>query len=186
MLRLAIFISLLIAVVLAQGPHLVADKSIDGDAVQHQNMTIRIRIWNVGSAPAFNVNVTDKTWSLAAEHYALIDGSLEALYERIGPNENVTHTYTLIPKVYGSLNDLPPATLKYSSSQDGSDTVTAYTAVSGMRFIYSQAAWDKVHSWRNWAITMSLLAASLGAPLAAYGYVQLNYDKGLPKKSKSA
>lgn len=40
----------LIAVVMAQGPHIIADKSIDGDAVQGQNMTIKIRLWNVGSA----------------------------------------------------------------------------------------------------------------------------------------
>lgn len=38
----------LVACVLCTGPHLVAQKSIVGDAVENRNMTLEIRLWNLG------------------------------------------------------------------------------------------------------------------------------------------
>ena len=38
----------LVACVLCTGPHLIAQKSIVGDAVENRNMTLEIRLWNLG------------------------------------------------------------------------------------------------------------------------------------------
>lgn len=43
----------------------------------------------------------------------------------------MTHTYVLVPQVYGSLTELPPATFTYSTAADSADTtVRAATGVT--------------------------------------------------------
>jgi hypothetical protein len=50
-MRLSVVFALLafVALALAQGPHLIAQKSVVGDAVEGRNMTVEIKIWNVGN-----------------------------------------------------------------------------------------------------------------------------------------
>ena len=129
-----------------------------------------VRIYNLGEAAAFNVELDDSQWTNAQ------GSGYKASWEKIEAGATEITTYTVVPEKAGDLLGVEPAKVTFKTAE-GSDSVRAAfsnnvydtTAALGMP-ILTQGEFDKKASRRvkEWLTFLLLLFVPLGIPFFFY------------------
>jgi uncharacterized protein (DUF58 family) len=145
-----------------------------------QDVAVSVRIFNVGTAPAYDIFLNDSTWDPDA--FSVEIGLTEAKWDRIPAGSNITHNYVVRPLIVGEFT-MKPAVVHYHNVPKGPRRVSYSTSLGKLK-IYSETEAPRRGGshLKEWAIFVGLSALSVIFPLTVYVYVLINYKDGVPKK----
>ncbi|XP_060564406.1 translocon-associated protein subunit beta-like [Ruditapes philippinarum] len=162
---------------------LLASKNILNQyLVEDKDLTVEYRIYNVGGSAAQKVRLSDDSFPEA--DFAVVAGNLEAYWERIAPNTNVTHSVILKPLNFGYFN-FTAAEVSYSSNDDFDKRQVGYTSAPGEGGIVSFKDFNRRFSPHvlDWMVFAVMTLPSLGIPFLLWFSSKSKYDSSKPKKS---
>lgn len=100
-------------------------------------------IHNVGSSAALEVKITDN--SFHPDNFAHVSGELNARFDRVPPNTNVSHTVVVRPRKYGYFN-FTSAEVLYQRTEDASSLQAAISSEPGEGLVVAFRDYDKKFS----------------------------------------
>lgn len=123
-------------------PKLLVSKQIMNKfAVQDLDLIIKYTLYNIGTGPALNIRLADKTYP---KEFQVIAGDLEIVIDKIAPQTNVSHTVVIRPSAPGLFN-FTSAIVKYKSSENSED-LFCYSSGLGEWYIVSNMDYIKKFS----------------------------------------
>uniref|UniRef100_A0A2P2HWL1 Translocon-associated protein subunit beta n=1 Tax=Hirondellea gigas TaxID=1518452 RepID=A0A2P2HWL1_9CRUS len=128
--------------------------------VEGQDIVVQYSLYNIGTAPALNVQLTDAGFS--SENFEIAAGQLQVKFDRIAPGANVTHSIVVRPTKSGLFN-FTAAEVSYLPSEDSVDVQVGFTSEPGQGGVISQRDYDKKFSPHvfDWIIFALLLVPAL-------------------------
>jgi len=153
---------------------------VNTEAVVNRKLFVQYQIFNVGNSTAYNVSLVDT--SFADDQFEVISGFLEANFDRLAAGSNLTHVVVLRPKTAFNYQS-ERAIVEYQSSPNG-EKEWIYTTDLGTTDILSRSESERRVSphLAEWAVFLVLCILTVLPAGLVFGYYQLNYDKGIPKK----
>jgi len=177
----AAIIASALSVELESQAKLLASKTVENNMlVQNKEMTIKYRIFNVGTSSASKVKLVDETFP--AEYFETVRGHLSVEWQSIPVNANVTHIVVLKPLKEGYYN-FTSAVLSYVA-KEGADVQNAFTSFPGEGGIMSEVEYARKHSPHllDWSIFALMCMPSLVIPFALWYRSHSKYVVAKPKK----
>lgn len=166
-----------------RGPLLLAHKTLlNAEAVINQPLTTMVTIYNVGDAPAFDVQLYDKQW-LAANDEVLkpLYGSQLPSWTVLLPGHNITHSYAIEPIVGGAVTfEQSMGTVSWSASPSSSSSKSVARTTDVGNFLnvaYSHEAERKFkpHTF-EWVIFSGLSLATLALPFLIWQSTRSSFN----------
>jgi hypothetical protein len=165
--------------------HLLVKKDITTRPVAAGRlMTIEIKLFNLDEDAVYDIKVNDNAWS--PEEFELQEGNTtSATFEKLAGGANVTHSYTLKPLKTGYI-ETTSAVVTYKTTPNGEAKV-GYSSTAGVLRIFHEYEIPKKLGAHltEWTTFLALAAGSLVIPGAIYANINLNYQNGLPKNTKT-
>merc|ERR1712212_281162 len=151
--------------------------------VENADMVIEYSLFNIGTAPALNVQLTDGTFN--SEHFDIVAGQPQVKFDRIAPSANVSHTIVVRPKQYGYFN-FTAAVVSYLPSEESKDVQIGFTSSPGQGTILPTREFQRRFSPHlfDWAVFAVLLVPVLGVPFGMWYNINAKYHLGLAAKNK--
>ncbi|KAL4227827.1 SWI/SNF and RSC complex subunit Ssr2 [Mactra antiquata] len=162
---------------------LLASKNILNQyLVENKDLTVEYRIFNIGGSVAQKVRLQDDSFPEA--DFKVVAGNLQAYWERIAPNTNVSHSVILRPLNFGYFN-FTAAEVSYSSGEDLTERQVGYTSAPGEGGIVSFKDYNRRFSphFVDWMVFAVMTLPSLGIPFLLWFSSKSKYDTTKPKKS---
>eukprot|EP01118_Nematostelium_gracile_P014985 TRINITY_DN5928_c0_g1_i1.p1 TRINITY_DN5928_c0_g1~~TRINITY_DN5928_c0_g1_i1.p1 ORF type:complete len:198 (-),score=37.58 TRINITY_DN5928_c0_g1_i1:197-748(-) len=155
---------------------LLVQKSLDSwEIVATRDTKVNITVYNVGESTAYGLSLDDSEWSTFD-----VSGSVKAHFEKLPAGANVTHQYTVKPKV-SQIFESRAAKVTYRDSASTTDPQkTVYSNQLGKLYIESLGHYEKRTDphYVDWAIVTIL---SVIATVPAYlTYTQAETKAKLP------
>eukprot|EP01116_Phalansterium_solitarium_P020008 TRINITY_DN5777_c0_g1_i2.p1 TRINITY_DN5777_c0_g1~~TRINITY_DN5777_c0_g1_i2.p1 ORF type:complete len:135 (-),score=24.85 TRINITY_DN5777_c0_g1_i2:75-479(-) len=115
--KLVVFALVLFAVAHAdKGASLLVYKSLlSEEPVEGQELSVVVRIFNVGDSAAYDVSLNDDTWSANFEKGV---GLELAKWDKLTVGANVSHVYSVRP-IEAGVFETAPATVLYRNTPNG-------------------------------------------------------------------
>lgn len=162
---------------------LLASKNILNQyLVEEKDLTVEYKIFNIGGSSALNVQLRDESFPEA--DFAIVAGNLQASWDRIAPNTNVTHSVILRPLNFGYFN-FTAAEVSYLTSEDSKTRQVGYTSAPGEGGIVSFKDFNRRFSPHvlDWMVFAVMTLPSLGIPFLLWFSSKSKYDTTKAKKS---
>lgn len=149
-----------------------------------RNFTVEVALYNIGDAAAFDVTVED-AWPEA--QFTVLSGDKSAKFESIPAGGVKWLNQSLVPTFDGEFQGFE-ATVTYKAAEKDEDSITAKsTPMRDITFL-DEALFEKVTAkhTREWTLFSMLIVLSVAVPALFYTLLQLQFNNGVPRKSKSA
>lgn len=142
--------------------------------VEGADIVVQYSLYNIGTAPALNVQLTDAGFS--SDSFEIAAGQLQVKFDRIPPNANVSHTIVVRPKQFGYYN-FTAAEVSYLPSEDSEEVQVGYTSEPGEGGIIAQRDYDRKFSPHvfDWVIFALLLIPVLVVPFLMWRKISSKY-----------
>ncbi|KAL8577186.1 SWI/SNF and RSC complex subunit Ssr2 [Nucella lapillus] len=149
--------------------------------VEEKDLTVEYRIYNVGGSSALDVQLKDDSFPEA--DFDVVRGNLQAAWERIAPNSNVTHAVILRPLKSGYFN-FSSAEVSYLATEGESDRQFGYSSAPGEGGIVPLKEFDRRFSPHvlDWLVFAIMTLPSLGIPFLLWYGSKSKYDTPKTKK----
>ncbi|XP_065672901.1 translocon-associated protein subunit beta [Hydra vulgaris] len=181
---IVLFVSLYLAFAYADvdsQARLLASKNVENKfIVENKDLVIKYSIFNIGSSPANQVVLNDKSFSIS--DFEFVRGHLPVEWKSIAPGSNVTHIVVLKPLKIGFFN-FTAGQLKYQPGE-GDDIQDAFTSFPGEGFIMSEIDFSRKHSPHllEWSIFALMCMPSLLIPFMLWYRSHSKYTQEKSKK----
>jgi len=186
---LAAVCAMVAPVLSADSAVLILQKNIDTNTeypqlfAEGRNFSVSLRIWNIGTGKAYDVEVKDD-WP--TDSFEVTSGKTSGEWKSIGVNEKVELNFTLSPLFDGEFPGFR-AVVTYKS--DPNEEAAQEGLSSNMPNIRAVSAdvYDRVVASTNkeWTIFIVFWILAVAVPFAGYSYIQTNYENGIPKKKQA-
>lgn len=149
------------------------------DRIQkHANLQISLFFSIVNlcvNSAAYDVELKDNEWP--AENF-VVTGNLKATFDKIEAGHNVTHTYTVTPKIVGSVNT-ESAIVSFKTNPEEETKYYVKSSVLPQLTIMTQAQFDKRNDTHldDWVIFTLLAFIPVGLPGLVYLYSKNQIDQ---------
>ncbi|KAH3840577.1 translocon-associated protein subunit beta-like [Dreissena polymorpha] len=163
-------------------PRLLASKNILNQyLVENKDLTVEYKIFNIGGSAAQNVRLEDAGFPEA--DFQLVAGNVQATWERIAPNTNVSHSVIVRPVSSGYYN-FTAAEISYSAGADAKKRQVGYTSSPGEGGIVNFKEFNRRFSPHvvDWCVFAIMTLPSLGIPFLLWWSSKSKYDSK-PKRS---
>jgi len=160
---------------------LLASKKVHNTyLVENQDMVIEYSLYNIGTAPALNVQLTDGTFN--SEHFDIVAGQAQVKFDRIAPSANVSHTIIVRPKQYGYFN-FTAAEVSYLPSENSQDVQIGFTSFPGEGGIIPLREFQRRFSPHvfDWLVFAVLLVPVLVVPFVMWSNINSKYQLAAAK-----
>eukprot|EP00455_Lapot_gusevi_P007247 TRINITY_DN1310_c0_g1_i1.p2 TRINITY_DN1310_c0_g1~~TRINITY_DN1310_c0_g1_i1.p2 ORF type:complete len:176 (+),score=67.32 TRINITY_DN1310_c0_g1_i1:81-608(+) len=174
-MKVLVFLSLLLCV--AQARVYVQKKVTSDYFAQERNATLLVNVYNLGDSSVYDVNVTDD-WPV--EKFDLF-GIDSAHWDEIPAGQNVSYTYSVVPKIEGFYNH-NPILIRYRTAPDAPAT-TGFSNPLNFVWVLTPEEYERATAkfYKQWTIFGLGTALSVIAPLLAWLKFQYSFENGLPK-----
>jgi len=155
---------------------LLASKKVHNSyLVEGEDIVLEYSIFNVGSAPALNVQLKDA--SFGSEHFEIKAGHTSVKFERIAPNNNVSHIVVVRPMKYGYFN-FTSADVTYQPAEESSEVQHLATAAPGSGAIMPAAEFQRRFSPHtlDWALLAVMCGPLLALPLLHWSQANARFS----------
>ncbi|KAA0184198.1 hypothetical protein HAZT_HAZT001254 [Hyalella azteca] len=151
--------------------------------VEGSDIIVHYSLYNIGTAPALNVQLTDPSFN--SDSFEIAAGQLQVKFERIAPSANVSHTVVVRPKQFGYYN-FTAAEVSYLPSEDSKDVQIGYTSEPGEGAIIPKRDFDRKFSPHHfdWVIFALMLVPTLVVPFLMWRNISSKYE--ISAKAKGA
>jgi len=164
-----------------QATLLVKRDILNDEVVVGRDTVINIDIFNVGTGDAFDVELTDDTWSKDAWEQTL--GLSSAEWDQIPAGSNVSHSFVLKALNEG-LYTARPAEVRYRLTKGGhvqrvlssNPSWPVYVVPSGFSSLRTGPR------FAEWGVFLLLAVLSSIGPFLTWFYLSRNYQHGLKKE----
>jgi len=157
------------AVVGEEAELIVAKTVLTRNPVVNQEMMVSVRIFNVGSGPAYDITLNDMSW--LRENFTAEAGILGARWEKLAAGQNITHNFVVIPS-RPTVMRAAPATVSYHSSARGGKELTAFSSIPNYGYLRIYRANEvpnrSLPHYFEWTVFAALIAAALALPAVLY------------------
>lgn len=162
---------------------LVSKQILNKYIVENMDVVVKYTLYNIGSGPAVNVLLTDK--SFANDRFSVVAGKLDVKIHRIPPGTNVSHTVILRPTKLGFFN-FTAAEVGYSTGIDNELPRVSLSSEPGEGYIVSFRDYDKKFSPHllDWAAFAIMTLPSLAVPFFLWWVSKVAYDSEPLSKKK--
>lgn len=149
--------------------------------VEGKDLTVQYSLYNVGDSAAFSVILRDATFP--PTDFEVVQGLLEAKWDRINPGSNVSHTVILKPLKGGYFN-FTSADVTYLARENAEEVQIGYTSSPGEGGIASRRDFDRLFSAHlaDWAVFALFTLPSLGLPLFLWHSSHKKYESKSKKQ----
>eukprot|EP00475_Leptophrys_vorax_P011328 TRINITY_DN1783_c0_g1_i1.p1 TRINITY_DN1783_c0_g1~~TRINITY_DN1783_c0_g1_i1.p1 ORF type:complete len:252 (-),score=89.83 TRINITY_DN1783_c0_g1_i1:87-842(-) len=159
--------------------YLILHKKIDttGFAIGN-DVTIQIKIFNVGGGPAYETYVKDG-WPL--EHFKIVEGELSAQFDIIDAGEHAEFNFTIQPLTVGGMKGFP-AVAFYKPTENGEPMTVTSNFYGDQIPILTAARFKKLskkHELENALYWIGFVTVLFG-PLASLYYYSSSFIYGVP------
>jgi len=165
--------------------HLLASKKVQNSyLVEGQDILVEYSLYNVGTAPALNVQLTDA--SFGPESFSIVAGRVQVKFERIAPGANVSHSIVVHAKQFGYFN-FTAAEVSYLPSEESQDVQMGFTSAPGEGAIIPLKEYSRSHSSHliDWAVYSAFLVPVLLVPFLMWSNINNKYHLNTISKSLS-
>jgi len=182
----SIFVSILVLFVIfvsyANADILAYKYHVTGYAVVDEDLVVTIKIFNVGESTAFDVTVTDE-WP--EDYFGKASGIHSALFEKILPGGNVSHSFIVKPKMSGYFES-NPAKVEYRYSPRGS-VETTYSNQIGTFDVdaTNELARRTNPHWKEWGIFAVLGFCAILPAYYWWSSIVSEYENGIKREKKN-
>ncbi|XP_014285617.1 translocon-associated protein subunit beta [Halyomorpha halys] len=154
---------------------LVSKQILNKYIVENMDLVVKYTLYNIGSSPAVNVLLTDK--SFTPDRFTVVGGSLAVKIHRIPPATNMSHTVVLRPIRLGFYN-FTSAEVEYNGGTEDAHVNVALSSEPGEGYVVSFRDYDKKFSPHllDWAAFAIMTLPSLGIPFFLWWSSKSKYD----------
>mmetsp|Transcript_11481 Transcript_11481/g.12606 ORF Transcript_11481/g.12606 Transcript_11481/m.12606 type:complete len:184 (-) Transcript_11481:100-651(-) len=151
--------------------------------VAEQNLTVCLKIFNVGKSAIYDITIDDTNWP---KNFKSMVGLQEQLtWDTLKPGQNLTHTYAVMA-TYPGVYITESAKVTYARVPRGEKQISYSSSLGPMRvWAYSEAARRTQAHLREWGIFGLLTLAASFVPGSMYLYISLNYRNGVLKRGRN-
>jgi len=154
---------------------IASKKVLNHYMVQNQDILIEFSLYNVGTAPALDVSLTDN--SFPVEHWTHVAGHQEVKFDRIAPSANVSHSFVVRSIGHGVYN-FTAGEIRYRPSEEATEEQTGYTSAPGQGLIVEGREYERMFSSHllDWTMFTGLLLPVLLVPFLMWRNINLKYE----------
>jgi hypothetical protein len=127
---------------------------------------------------ATNVEVSDAE-SFPEDVFQVVEGTLEAFFDRIAPGENVTLSFVVVPTATYLLTP-PPATVTFQVNDGSSATVLSSTKPV-LRILSQREFKNNTPEVSEWLVFLALCLVPVVPPYLMLKSLRSRYVDGLPQ-----
>lgn len=181
-LALTLLAAVLALAAAADRARIIASKKVANSyLVEGQDILVEFSLYNVGTAPALNVQLTDP--SFGSSSFDMVAGRSQVKFERIAPGANVSHSFVVRPKQYGYFN-FTAAEVSYLPFEESQEVQVGYTSAPGEGGILPTREYYRRASSHvlDWGVFVGLLVPVLLVPFLMWRNINSKYQ--LSNKSK--
>jgi len=180
----SIFVSILVLFVIsnANADILAYKYHVTNYAVVDEDLVVSIKIFNVGETTAFDVSVTDE-WP--EDSFGRVSGIHSALFERIPPGGNVSHSFIVKPKMSGYFES-NPAKVEYRNSPRGLVEVSYSNNIGTFDVDATNELARRTNPhWKEWGIFALLGFVAILPAYYRWSSIVSEYDNGIKRDKKN-
>eukprot|EP01092_Planopodium_desertum_P011244 TRINITY_DN51396_c0_g1_i2.p2 TRINITY_DN51396_c0_g1~~TRINITY_DN51396_c0_g1_i2.p2 ORF type:complete len:185 (-),score=40.39 TRINITY_DN51396_c0_g1_i2:27-581(-) len=182
MLRITLLLVSLLALVFAEPKLLVSKTILDSEIISTKELTVNIKIFNVGDSSAYNIKLEDSE-SWPEGQFSFVYGLPVASWERLPAGENVTHTFVLKVNRPSGYFATVPAKVLYTFTKNSAYPQRGSSTDLGVVPIYRASLTQRKTSPHlfEWFVFSILAGGACAAPFYVWRFYTKNFFDGLPK-----
>ncbi|KAL6054839.1 SWI/SNF and RSC complex subunit Ssr2 [Balamuthia mandrillaris] len=184
MKSMGVTLVLLLAIVAAASAQLIVKKDVlNSEVLSSRDIVVTLTVFNVGKNTAYDVQLTDDNWP--ADKFDAVIGLSSVRWDKIAPGTNVSHSFVVHPtsRVANQWFRSYPATIRYRNTPKG-EIISGFSSSLyslPIRLSSESDILSRPHL-KEWGVFSLLAVVSLLLPFGVWGYIQLNFEDGVPKK----